>query len=304
MASSRRMKNAEFMVMMRAASGGSGGGDGGNTGGDDGNNNGDDDGEEGNDDSGIMWKGWKDRVAADPEFVYKVLVEQIIGVGASVVGDMSSRPNWGLNELDFVFATLVVGSIVNFSLMYLLAPTASAAGSTGFIAKFFGDYYMRKWAAPTGHMFEPGFSLGKRAVNLLYKGTVFASIGITAGLVGTAISNGLIIARKKLDPEFVQQNESPNVIANASCWALHMGISSNIRYQMLNGLDMLIQPAIPQSAFRIVTSVVRSANNVIGGMSFVTIAKVLGVQKSGDAIAPEAEQQKSKDGKKKKKKSG
>jgi len=29
-------------------------------------------------------------------------------VGFSVVGDMSSRPNWGLNELDFVFSTLVV----------------------------------------------------------------------------------------------------------------------------------------------------------------------------------------------------
>ena len=33
---------------------------------------------------------------------------QVIGVSASVVGDMASRPNWGLNELDFVFATLVV----------------------------------------------------------------------------------------------------------------------------------------------------------------------------------------------------
>jgi hypothetical protein len=27
-----------------------------------------------------------------------------------VIGDMSSRPNWGLNELDFVFATLVVST--------------------------------------------------------------------------------------------------------------------------------------------------------------------------------------------------
>jgi hypothetical protein len=33
---------------------------------------------------------------------------QVIGVGASVVGDLSARPNWGINELDFVFATLVV----------------------------------------------------------------------------------------------------------------------------------------------------------------------------------------------------
>lgn len=274
------------MISCRASEGdgGNGGiGGSGGSGGGDGNDGGD------NDDKGkgIMWKGWQDRVAADPEFVYKVLVEQIIGVGASVVGDMSSRPNWGLNELDFVFATLVVGSIVNFSLMYLLAPTVSASASTGFIAKFFGDHYMRLWGAPAGHMFEPGYALGKRVLNFAYKGTVFASIGISAGLIGTAISNGLITVRKKMDPTFVQQNESPNVLANASCWALHMGISSNLRYQLLNGMDMMIQPIVPQSAFRLLTSVVRSANNVIGGMSFVTIAKVLGVQKSAEPVVEE-----------------
>ncbi len=36
---------------------------------------------------------------------------QIIGVGAAVVGDMSSRPYWGLYELDFVFSTLVVRAL-------------------------------------------------------------------------------------------------------------------------------------------------------------------------------------------------
>eukprot|EP00877_Chromochloris_zofingiensis_P013599 jgi/Chrzof1/8493/Cz03g13050.t1 len=40
---------------------------------------------------------------------------QVIGVGASVIGDMSSRPNWGLNELDFVFATLVVSQLQQLS---------------------------------------------------------------------------------------------------------------------------------------------------------------------------------------------
>eukprot|EP00955_Chlamydomonas_euryale_P112736 366156-Chlamydomonas_euryale.AAC.7 len=33
---------------------------------------------------------------------------QVIGVGFAVLGDMSSRPNWGLSELDFVFSTLMV----------------------------------------------------------------------------------------------------------------------------------------------------------------------------------------------------
>lgn len=37
-----------------------------------------------------------------------MLVMQIIGVAAAVIGDMSGRPHWGLYELDFVFSTLVV----------------------------------------------------------------------------------------------------------------------------------------------------------------------------------------------------
>ena len=53
-----------------------------------------------------------------------------------------------------------------------------------------------------GHMFQPGFSLASRAVNFAYKGAVFAVIGLGAGLLGTATSNGLLALRKRLDPSF------------------------------------------------------------------------------------------------------
>jgi hypothetical protein len=236
----------------------------------------------------LLAAGFRDRMAADPEYVFKVLTEQIIGVGASVLGDMSSRKDWGIHELDFVFATLIVGSIINFSLMWFLAPTASAgSASASFTSKFFGDYFLRKMGAPPGHMFERGFPVSARVANFMYKGTVFATIGVCAGLLGTVISNSLIALRKATDPNFVQQNESPNVLANAGCWALHMGLSSNARYQVLNGMDMVIQPMVPQGAFRLITSVVRSANNVIGGISFVMIAKMFGVQKGADSEEPE-----------------
>jgi hypothetical protein len=68
---------------------------------------------------------------------------------------MSSRPNWGLNELDFVFATLVVVVVINFSLMYLLAPTAAAAGGaaaaaggTPVVQRLLSDEFLKKWGAP------------------------------------------------------------------------------------------------------------------------------------------------------------
>jgi len=68
---------------------------------------------------------------------------------------------------------------------------------------------------------------------MLLQGFLFAFVGMCAGLTGTAISNGK------------SQNEAPNVPLNAATWAAHMGISSNVRYQVLNGLDM-VSPNIPK----------------------------------------------------------
>mmetsp|Transcript_27654 Transcript_27654/g.74841 ORF Transcript_27654/g.74841 Transcript_27654/m.74841 type:complete len:348 (+) Transcript_27654:42-1085(+) len=239
--------------------------------------------------AGIL-KGWEERVAYDPELPVKVAMEQVIGVGASVVGDMSSRPNWGLNELDFVFSTLVVGSILNFSIMYLLAPTgaASAAGAAGgsFLARALSDKTLKSWGAPGGNMFEPGsFSLASRLLNLGYKGTVFSAIGFSAGITGTAVSNFLIFMRKQFDPNFKAQNEQPNVIANAATWGLHMGISANLRYQLLGGLDSILVKVMPLPLFRTYNVGVRAGNNVVGGISFVTLARILGVQKAAEPAA-------------------
>lgn len=121
-------------------------------------------------------QGWKSRVEADPQFPFKVLMEELVGVSACVLGDMASRPNFGLNELDFVFSTLVVGCILNFVLMYLLAPSSSAMSAAEALPGIFSS-------CPTSHMFETGaYSVLERLGTFVYKGTVFAVVGFAAGL--------------------------------------------------------------------------------------------------------------------------
>lgn len=115
-----RSRRHEAQWIAHAGDGGGGGGGSSGTGGSGGGGDDDNDGKQPAEKKVFGWKGWQDRVAADPQFVYKVVIEQVIGVSASVIGDMASRPNWGLNELDFVFATLVVSNCTATGVLLLV----------------------------------------------------------------------------------------------------------------------------------------------------------------------------------------
>lgn len=229
---------------------------------------------------GSFLRGWNARVRADPQFAFKVLMEEVIGVGMCVLGDMATRPNFGLDELDLVFSTLVVGSILNFTLMYMLAPTAAAGMASAKLPGIFAS-------SPAGHMFESGsYSLLERFGTFVYKGTQFAGVGFFAGLVGTGISSSLISARKRVDPTFVSQNASPPVLLNAATWAAHMGFSSNARYQSLNGLEFALAKTLSPGTFKLCVPFLRGFNNVLGGATFVALARFTGSQPSDSSSSP------------------
>ncbi|RVW80808.1 hypothetical protein VitviT2T_011371 [Vitis vinifera] len=274
----------KYKLPQAGGNGGDSAGHGGRGGGGDGEGDGGSGGEswEGFGVLGLFLNGWRSRVSADPQFPFKVLMEELVGVTACVIGDMASRPNFGLNELDFVFSTLVVGSIMNFVLMYLLAPTASSV-TPNLPAIFAG--------CPPGHMFESGsYGVLNRFGTFVYKGVLFATVGFAAGLVGTAISNGLISMRKKMDPNFVTPNKPPPTVLNAITWAIHMGLSSNFRYQTLNGIEFLLAKGLPPLAFKSSVVVLRCFNNILGGMSFVLLARLTGSQsvEEGKVVLAEA----------------
>ncbi|KAG2707100.1 hypothetical protein I3843_05G120700 [Carya illinoinensis] len=192
---------------------------------------------------------------------------------------MASRPNFDLNEHDFVFSTLVVGCILNFTLMYLLAPTMSASSPN--LPSIFVS-------CPTSHMLEPGaYTVFNRFGTFVYKGVFFAVVGFTVGLVGTALSNGLINLRKKMDPNFETLNKAPPTLLNALTWAAHMGSSRNFMYQTLNVIKFVLAKGLPSLAFKSSAVVLRCLNNVLGGMSFVILAKMTG-SKSVEEAKPVA----------------
>ena len=57
------------------------------------------------------------------------------------------------------------------------------------------------------------------------------------------------------------------------------------------GVLQVAQPSMNPLLFKIFTSVLRTGNNVVGGISFVTLAKLFGVQSSkGDEVKQVAQQ--------------
>jgi hypothetical protein len=58
-----------------------------------------------------------------------------------------------------------------------------------------------------------------------------------------------------------------------------------LSYQVLGGVDQLLVKLMPLTGFRLYQTAIRSINNVVGGVSFVTLARILGVQKSGSSPA-------------------
>lgn len=73
----------------------------------------------------------------------------------------------------------------------------------------------------------------------------------------------------------------PPVLETGLVWAAFMGLSANTRYQAVFGLERIVDETIarrvPQVAY-LTTTVIRFANNIIGGEQFIDMARWAGIQ--------------------------
>lgn len=75
--------------------------------------------------------------------------------------------------------------------------------------------------------------------------------------------------------------EVPPVFKSALVWGAFMGVSANTRYQIVFGLERVVDETIarrvPQIAY-FTTMGIRFVNNIIGGEQFIDMARWAGVQ--------------------------
>lgn len=226
----------------------------------------------------------RNRMLADPSFLFKVGTEIVIDSCCATFAEVQKRGKDFWAEFELYAADLLVGVVVDIALVGMLAPYVRF-GQPSISKGFLGRIQHTCGSLPSS-VFEaarPGcsFSMKQRIATYFYKGLLYGSVGFGCGLIGQGIANMIMNAKrnmKKSDEDI----PVPPLVKSAALWGVFLAVSSNTRYQVINGLESLVEGSalakqIPPVAMAF-TVAVRFANNIYGGMQFVDWAKLSGVQ--------------------------
>ncbi|GMH39518.1 hypothetical protein BSKO_07416 [Bryopsis sp. KO-2023] len=216
--------------------------------------------------------GFRDRVMGNPRFLLQVCLELFVGVVAKTIAEKEARKENFYKEMPFVLSDLALEVLGDFSLVWLLSSKASfKPAATSKFGKIISSI--------PGHTLQRGnFSLGQRALTLVYRGGQFFLVGFGCSAVGHSITKAAVEAQE------VPEGEEPPVLApvldNSIGWASFMGLSSNLRYQTVNFVEESVLDAfVPSKLLNVpLTFSLRFANCFLGGVQWVWFAKTLGLQ--------------------------
>lgn len=169
------------------------------------------------------------RMLADPNFLYKLLLEQVATLGYSGWWELKNRKGRIKQEWDLALINVLTALSCNAFIVWSLAPCRSY-GNT-----FRYDLQNTLQKLPN-NIFEKSyplreFDLQKRIHSFFYKGAEFCLVGLIAGAAQGALSKAT--ATKKERPSVT----IPSVSSNALGYGAFLGLFANLRYQVLCGVD-------------------------------------------------------------------
>lgn len=226
----------------------------------------------------------RNRMLADPSFLFKVGTEIVIDSCCATFAEVQKRGKDFWSEFELFLADLLVGIVVDIALVGMLAPYARIGQqrvSGGFIGRM--QHACNVLPSSVFEAERPGcrFSVKQRIASYFYKGVLYASVGFGCGIIGQGIAN-LVMTAKRNIKKSDEDVPVPHLVKSAVLWGVFLAVSSNTRYQIVNGLERMVESsplAKKVSPVALAFTVgVRFANNIYGGMQFVDWAKWSGVQ--------------------------
>ncbi|MED6132922.1 hypothetical protein PIB30_023329 [Stylosanthes scabra] len=215
------------------------------------------------------------RMLADPSFLFKLGTEVFIDTLCTLVAEYIKRREDFWKEIHLVIGDIVVGIIPVIFLVTTLSPIARFGNCSSNYSGLLG-HIQHTIASLPGSVFEaerPGcqFTLKQRIATYFIKGALQGIMAFLSALFGQGFLNFIMMNSKR---------HIPPLKKTAALWGIFAAVSSNTRYQLINGLELLFEASAigknPNTA-KFFSFIVRFINNIIGGMQFVEWAKWSGV---------------------------
>lgn len=231
----------------------------------------------------MNWGEFRRRMLADERFFFKLMSQIVIGNGTSLMGEIQVRGKDIADEAEYVAADLIVGTVVEAAFVWILAPMIRKAPRGGVGGgKRVVEKFLNSLPANAFEVAAKGksFSIAQRIASFFYAGAQYAAVGLGAGVVGMGITYALIESRKALDKSFEPKRPMPDLWGSSVGWAAFMAISSNTRFQIVEGLETALARSLAGKAdMALKASIIalRFGNNYWGGVQFVQFFRYLGL---------------------------
>ncbi|XP_050370591.1 protein RETICULATA-RELATED 4, chloroplastic [Argentina anserina] len=233
----------------------------------------------------LQFAGFRERLLADDLFLFKVFMECGVGLFTKTAAEYQKRKDNFFNELEVVFADVVMAIIADFMLVYLPAPTVSLRPplglSAGAITKFFHGCPDNAFQIALS---GTSYSLLQRIGAVVRNGSKLFVVGTASSLIGTSVTNALINAKKAVGSSSECEAENVPIVSTSLAYGVYMAVSSNLRYQVLAGVieQRMLEPLLHQHKLMLsaICFAVRTGNTFLGSLLWVDYARLIGIQKA------------------------
>lgn len=203
------------------------------------------------------------RLMADPAFMQKLALEQMITIGASIIYEARVRGENFWKEFDLVAVNTLSLAAANAAVVYLVAPTRAAPAPAR-------HEWQNMLAKLPNNVFEGttplrSYSNNSRVASFFVKAAELSGVGMLAGGLQSALSQGVVALRKRSDASFEPSMKVPSIQQNALGMAATCGVFANARYQIIAGFDRyLFENANYLWSYLTLSGLLRTASTAIG----------------------------------------
>ena len=206
------------------------------------------------------------RLMADPSFLGKLAVEQGITLGAGLMLEAQQRGSRLGGEADFAAANLLTLAAANAALVWSVAPSRvyGAAHTAGWAKAVAGlPNYVFDTCGPLRQ-----YNTAARAAGLAVKAAQLSGVGAAIGVASWGLNRAALARHRATDPAFSPSVPLPSLQTTVGGYAAWLGLSGNVRYQLLGGADRWMRERLSSlGTCWAATTGARLANNAAGDAS-------------------------------------